>query len=414
MRVIEQDGRNFIALTQQRYYDLIVQELFFPYQNGVGNLYAREHFERCRKRLARGGLVAQWITINQLGTEDLQVLTRTFLDVFPETSLWLNGGYLMLLGGLDLFVLDVPTFLARYNKTDPLGGVASLVPDPFDFLGQFVTHGALLRDWTSGVSPNTDDNRSLEFGVPLSFAELNTIELAARSLGALLPLHRPVTEVVSLDSHQERKHMIRLAQISKASQLVRQGIVARAQGQMEKARQLYVQAFGLNPANHQVRTFLEADFAAEGRALLLKGRDEAAAAWLERAFALNESNPEILFDLAVIHSRQGHNQNAVRFYEKILRNFPMWPRITTAWFNLALVRHRMGEYATAVQLFRNVVPKEPASQDAQFNLANSLAQTGAYAEAADHYRAVLQLNPHHDLARQNLAEVMQLVESPVP
>ncbi len=83
VRVVEQDGRNFVKLTRNTY-DLIVQELFFPYQTGVGSLYTQEHYEQCRAKLAPGGLMAQWITINQLSTDDLRTLVRTFHSVFPK------------------------------------------------------------------------------------------------------------------------------------------------------------------------------------------------------------------------------------------------------------------------------------------------------------------------------------------
>ncbi|MGB0911736.1 MAG: hypothetical protein ACPGYT_15360, partial [Nitrospirales bacterium] len=138
-RIVKQDGRNFMKLSRQPF-DLIIQELFFPYQSGVGSLYTVEHYQRCREQLTSGGMVGQWITINQLGLEDLRVLVHTFQTVFPHTSLWLHGGYLLLLGGLEPLSIDFSNFSRRFYQDDSLGCIKSLVTDPFDVLSTFLTY----------------------------------------------------------------------------------------------------------------------------------------------------------------------------------------------------------------------------------------------------------------------------------
>lgn len=409
VRIVEQDGRNFVKLTRNAY-DLIVQELFFPYQTGVGSLYTQEHYRQCRAKLAPGGVMAQWITINQLSTDDLRTLVRTFQSVFPVTSLWLNGGYLLILGGLDPLHVPLQRFLERYEVRDPLGGMPGLDSDPYNLLGLFVSHGPALREWTHDAPLNTDDNRFIEYSTPLAFNALNTVTLAADTLSSLLPHFRPLADVVYVGPFSNDDMRDRLERVSTAARLLVQGIVARAENRTEEAIELYAQAWELQPSNYQTRTFLEHTWAAKGHKLVIEEQFDTAIPWLQKALAVNAQNLNVRFDLALSRSRQGNNQAAADFYESIIRLEPGWLQISSVWFNLALTRYQMGLYESAARLFREVLDREPKSIAARFNLANSLAQAGQYREAVTHYRDILKAAPDHQDARANLKEILAWIE----
>lgn len=409
VHIVEQDGRNFIRLTHNTY-DLIVQELFFPYQTGVGSLYTREHYRNCRAKLAPGGLVAQWITINQLSTDDLRTLARTFQSVFPATSLWLNGGYLLMLGGLDPLHVPLQRFLDRYDSQDPLGGMPQIDSDPYNLLGLFISHDQGVRKWTHDAPLNTDDNRFIEYSTPLAFNALNTVTLAAETLASLIPHLRPLTDVVYVAPFSNHDAPDRLAQVSTAAELLLRGIVARAEHRTEDAIKLYAQAWKLQPSNLQIRTFLEQAWAAEGHARILEEQYDAAIPWLQKALEINARNLNVRFDLAVSQSRQGNHQAAADSYESIILLEPEWPQIPSVWFNLGLTRYHMGLYRSASALFREALKREPTSIAARFNLANSLAQTGKYREAATQYQDTLKLAPDHQDAKANLKEILAWIE----
>ena len=84
--VIE-DARNFLRGTPQKF-DVIVGDLVVPWRQGEGALYTLEHFQTARARLANGGLYCAWLPLFQLGEEEFQTILRTFLEVFPRTSVW--------------------------------------------------------------------------------------------------------------------------------------------------------------------------------------------------------------------------------------------------------------------------------------------------------------------------------------
>lgn len=86
-RLVIEDGRNHIRGTRETY-DVVVADLFVPWHPGAGSLYSREHFEAVKARLAPGGVFCQWLPLYQLGARELEMIAATFLDVFPNATLW--------------------------------------------------------------------------------------------------------------------------------------------------------------------------------------------------------------------------------------------------------------------------------------------------------------------------------------
>ena len=85
-RVVVEDGRLFFRATRQQF-DVVVGDLFVPWQAGTANLYTREHFAAVRDHLAPDGLFAQWLPLFQLDARGFWGIAATFCDVFPNA--WL-------------------------------------------------------------------------------------------------------------------------------------------------------------------------------------------------------------------------------------------------------------------------------------------------------------------------------------
>lgn len=92
VHLVLDDGRRYLTTTSGRF-DVIVSDLFIPWHAGTGNLYAREMYDIVARRLAPGGLFCQWLPLYQLTREEFDVIARTFLAVFPHTSLWRDDFY---------------------------------------------------------------------------------------------------------------------------------------------------------------------------------------------------------------------------------------------------------------------------------------------------------------------------------
>jgi spermidine synthase len=86
-RVVIEDGRVALAATPGAW-DLIVGDLFMPWQVGTGRLYSVEHFRAVREALATGGEFCQWLPGFQLTPEQFRVIVASFREAFPTAYLF--------------------------------------------------------------------------------------------------------------------------------------------------------------------------------------------------------------------------------------------------------------------------------------------------------------------------------------
>jgi spermidine synthase len=142
------DGRNFLLTTRERY-DVITADIILPRHAGAGALYAKEYFRLVRAALAENGLVLQWN-----GAETMtpyKMIMRTFIDVFPNTTLWGDGS--LMLGSVKPFEFSRRGYEQR--RADPrfrelfdwdLEMIRkNYIAGPED-LGRWVGEGPLLSD----------------------------------------------------------------------------------------------------------------------------------------------------------------------------------------------------------------------------------------------------------------------------
>ena len=121
------DGRNFMMMGRKKY-DVITADIILPRHAGAGALYSKEYYELVRHSLAEGGLAMQWIGADSM--TEYKLLLRTFVSVFPYTTLWADGslmlgstkpftisqsGYEARRKGFDLFNWDLPTLKRIYS-----------------------------------------------------------------------------------------------------------------------------------------------------------------------------------------------------------------------------------------------------------------------------------------------------------
>jgi spermidine synthase len=85
------DGRNFLMLGRRKY-DLITADIILPIHAGAGNVYSQEYFRLVSEALDDDGIAVQWVA----GTEqEYKLIARTFLSVFPHTTLWADGSLMV-------------------------------------------------------------------------------------------------------------------------------------------------------------------------------------------------------------------------------------------------------------------------------------------------------------------------------
>ncbi len=169
VRVFAEDGRRFVARTKDKY-DLIVGDLFFPDHAGAGNLYSAEHFRNCRRALAPGGIMVQWIPLHQVSVAGLKVIAATFADSFPHAALWW-GTLSDRLPVVGLVGSEMPLILDEKTLRAKSALLASdmkevLWSEPDCLRGNFIAGDAELRAFAGTPPLNTDDRPWIEFQTP--------------------------------------------------------------------------------------------------------------------------------------------------------------------------------------------------------------------------------------------------------
>ena len=107
------DARNHLLLTSKRY-DVINSSGVRPYHASSTNLFSVEFFRLLKKVLRKDGIILQWnggLTVRQY-----RLILRTFLRVFPETSLW--AGRTMMVGTKQPLKLDAAAFERQLSNPE--------------------------------------------------------------------------------------------------------------------------------------------------------------------------------------------------------------------------------------------------------------------------------------------------------
>jgi spermidine synthase len=165
-RVALDDARNYLRTTGERF-DVIVGDLFVPWQAGASSLWAAEHFAALRDRLADDGLFCQWLPLYQLDEASFLAIAATFLDAFPRAALF-RGDFFgdfpiaALVGwrGAPARATDVSAAAARLAAA---GESDRWIRDPVGFWSLYAGPLEGMAPRLADVPRNRDDDPRVEF-----------------------------------------------------------------------------------------------------------------------------------------------------------------------------------------------------------------------------------------------------------
>ena len=156
VRVIVMDGRAWLRRTDATY-DLITLEPMAPHFAGANALYSLEFYQAARKRLAPGGVVAQWLPMHLTSPFDTASIAATFAQIFPDAWIWVDP------------IDQTGILLGRAGPPGPLT-LPGIDRTPLRNLPPIAVRGAFLLD-PAGIQRLaasgaiiTDDNELLSYG----------------------------------------------------------------------------------------------------------------------------------------------------------------------------------------------------------------------------------------------------------
>jgi spermidine synthase len=164
------DGRNVLLVASEPY-DLVTIELTSVWFAGASSLYSHEFYDLVRARLAKGGVLQQWVQLHHIRRRELASIVKTLRGVFPHVALFVGGEQGILVASEAPLVASAAR-LAELEKRPALQATLSgkRMVDLFDEL--YASEEELERfvsqaeGYGSTVPVSTDDNLYLEYATP--------------------------------------------------------------------------------------------------------------------------------------------------------------------------------------------------------------------------------------------------------
>ena len=413
-RLVVGDGRTHLMLGTQSY-DMIVSEPSNPWMAGIASLFTREFFQAARQRLAPGGVLCQWAHTYDISDEDLRSIVATFLEVFPEGTMWLVGDADVLLigsnGPLEPRLGDIAAAMRRPGVAADLATVG--VRSAFALQSLFVAHGDALKAWTAGAPLQTDDRTALEFSGPRSIFGAHRDDNAAtlRELAAASPRPAGIAAAFAAATPadwRDRGLMMlqadafrpayddfsRVLQTNPNDQQALDGLIRAAAplNRVSDARTLLTN-LAVNPANTAARLALSRVLAAQG--------DVQEA--IRIPLTILESNPGDVLALEQLASILSDIGDAGRLEPVVQRLVKEAPKNAWAHYYAGSLFFLQNRPEMAARAARNAVALDPANAKAQNLLGASLASTGQTDAARSAFEASISADPEEPGTYVNLA-----------
>ena len=159
------DGRNHILMTKTKY-DMISTGIIHPLVSaGSSNIYTEDFYKLCKRILTEDGVMCQWVPLHRLPESHYKMIVRTFIHVFPETTLWYKytPDFVILIGTKDPLRIDYNDFMKRSQIPSIRGGLAADDLDGMSLLDSFMMGPNAVREYAGDGPIHTDDRPRLEF-----------------------------------------------------------------------------------------------------------------------------------------------------------------------------------------------------------------------------------------------------------
>ncbi len=169
VKIAIDDARHYLLAHEEKY-DVIVSDLFVPWESKSGYLYTVENYQVAAERLNPDGLFCQWLPLYQLGPDEFESIANSFASVFPETTVWKSQPD-----------MTWPV-IALIGSTQPIQADSNQIANRLQLLNQQTNRIDLtisspkrlwnlyMGDWQlqSNATFNTDEHPRVEFLTPIS------------------------------------------------------------------------------------------------------------------------------------------------------------------------------------------------------------------------------------------------------
>lgn len=247
VNLIQQDGRNFLLMTDQKY-DVIISEPSNPWVAGMANLFTREYYETCREHLAEGGVFLAWMHSYTVDLREFKSILATVAEVMPYVTLWGHRGDFMMVSSNEPIQMPMVRWLERLDRPIIAEDLARIdYHRPEHLLSLYIGDRELIREWTKSARLHTDDHPRAQYSGVWAVLSRTKIEpVISQALGRIAQSPLGVL-AVDPDAARQTEILANTDLVRQARQLARQAAERGAADDNLEAARLFWQAHQVWP-----------------------------------------------------------------------------------------------------------------------------------------------------------------------
>jgi spermidine synthase len=170
VNVVVEDALTYLKLAKNNF-DVIISEPSNPWIAGIGNLFSKEYFERCKIKLSDDGLMVQWFHTYELSDDIMKLILHTFKVVFPYAQLWNpQQGDIIMVGSKKPINLNALQLEQKFQLETVKRDFAKIkIENIFTFLSCEAFSDEGFYTISGNPTVNSELHPRLEFEAPKSF-----------------------------------------------------------------------------------------------------------------------------------------------------------------------------------------------------------------------------------------------------
>lgn len=348
------DERNYLLMTPKRY-DVISVGALHPLVSSSGsNLYSADFYRWCKRILTEDGIICRWIPLDRLAETHLKMIVRTFIDVFPNATIWYKytPDFAILIGTPERLKINYKRLMERVHIPRVYEALAGEDLDGTSFIDSFMMGEKALQAYAGDGPIHTDNHPRLEFFEPSALVNTTHENIAGlakyreRSTPYLANYGRTMSDKIEV-----RK---RLDLYFDATQKLIEGQIEYAKGDYERAVGVLNQAVAINPNDYTIRNNLGAAVALANKDYQeeLKQTEKA----LKQAIQSNPRDVQKQVELGITYELQGELAKSANAFEEALKYDPNRVELYSL---LGPIYERQERYDEALHTYQRLEKLEP-------------------------------------------------------
>jgi spermidine synthase len=420
VKVIADDGIQFLKRSLGRYDAIISDGKSRLGQAGNSVFYAREYYQSALRHLAPGGLMIQWMPLEEVA-EDLRTIVRTFMAVFPHGYLFLAHDSAFLVGMEQPLSMNLPDLQREMDAPAAANLRRHGWRDAAEVAALLVADRESAKAWLAQEDTvNSFERPVLEFYSPRALALPSAARLGENA-GALLRTREGALRGVRLSGSDPSGLASRARALGDLLSAL--GILGRRDPRrLGEEVQLLMKAAAAAPAGGVIRSWVSSSLVALGSEL--EERDNPA-----EAFGLYRAAVEVWPESVSAHVQLGRTWAMQRKFREAAGEFrsalQLNPDSGAAHRWLARLFRDIGDPSQAIPHYREALRIAPADAETQADLAQCLTMASRPDEALTSFREAMRLRPgwavpmasaamllatHPDVGSRNSAEAIRLAK----